>query len=817
MQKNLTFLCLFFILNNGLLNPCFAQTQIGGMVSDKKTKEPLIGASLMTNIKNGTTTDIDGKYNLALAENERIIAFSSLGYDAFYLNLDSLQKVEGKIPNPLHIFLEATAQELDITVVSGSRYERKMTEETVAIEVIKPSFLERQSTTSLNEAVERIPGVQVLDGQVNIRNGSGYAYGAGSRVLIMVDDMPLLSADIGDVKWNFMPIENAEQIEVIKGAASVQYGASALNGVIHLRTAMPTNTPYTNVTMYAGVYDAPSLAANKWWSDSWNERPFQAGIFISHRQKVTKNLDLVLGANVHQTQGYIKTLNEERERFNFNLRYHLKDKRWTAGINGNMMRHAEGHFFLWQNTPKGVKDSTIYVPAGGSIGLDRYNTYTFDPYLQYLDTAGTRHLVRGRYYHVQFLRGGGTKDMPVSTSSAEYQFQKQFKKQHLAVSLGANYQYFSVFSTLFTASDTIDYVNGYKTGSSLAFFAQADKKFLHQKLNLTAGMRAERYSVDGNSTAIIPVFRAGANYRLTKNDFLRGSWGQGYRFPSFAERFIDENVTGTIIKVLPNPKLSAESGWSSELAIKHTFVKKSWKGYADASLFLMDYKDMVEFNFDFHLPEDRSRDSVTFDDVKNYLGFKSKNLSMARIGGFELSTMGEGKIFQHQTRLWTGYTYSFPADLTSNPAQRDLFVFTQNAANVFVGIMDSTLQNSILRYRNLHTLRFDCESDFDKLTLGGAVNYNSPIVRLDDIFTGSGNWGELVEAVNNGPILKGLKEMRERDRNGYWIFDLRAAYAFTPKHKLLLSVQNVLNTEYALRPGKMNATRLFNIRYNHTF
>ena len=43
----------------------------------------------------------------------------------------------------------------------------------------------------------------------------------------MVDQMPILSADQGEVDFNLIPMENIEQIEVIKGASSALYGSSA--------------------------------------------------------------------------------------------------------------------------------------------------------------------------------------------------------------------------------------------------------------------------------------------------------------------------------------------------------------------------------------------------------------------------------------------------------------------------------------------------------------------------------------------------------------------------------------------------------------
>lgn len=55
--------------------------------------------------------------------------------------------------------------------------------------------------------------------------------------MIVLDDQPLLTADRNDVKWNFIPMENIDQIEIVKGASSVQYGSAALNGVVNIHTS----------------------------------------------------------------------------------------------------------------------------------------------------------------------------------------------------------------------------------------------------------------------------------------------------------------------------------------------------------------------------------------------------------------------------------------------------------------------------------------------------------------------------------------------------------------------------------------------------
>ena len=131
------------------------------------------------------------------------------------------------------------------------------------MEVIKPNLIENKSSSNIETAMEQIPGLNITDGQANIRGGSGWSYGAGTRVLVMVDDMPLISGDAGQVQWNLIATENVNQVELIKGASSALYGSSALNGIINIRTAYPKQSeidknPSLGFTKVCLLYTSPS-------------------------------------------------------------------------------------------------------------------------------------------------------------------------------------------------------------------------------------------------------------------------------------------------------------------------------------------------------------------------------------------------------------------------------------------------------------------------------------------------------------------------------------------------------------------------------
>ena len=195
-----------------------------GFVKDKNTSEPLIGANIVLEDGNGTSTDIDGKYLLKIFPGKHKVTFKYLGYSEIVKNIE-IQKGEKKTIN---VTLENISEELGVVVVSAGRFEQKIEEITVSMEVVKPALIENKNTTNIQTAVDQIPGVNITDGQANIRGGSGWSYGAGTRVLVMVDDMPLVSGDAGQAQWSLIATENINQVEVIKGASSALYGSSAL-------------------------------------------------------------------------------------------------------------------------------------------------------------------------------------------------------------------------------------------------------------------------------------------------------------------------------------------------------------------------------------------------------------------------------------------------------------------------------------------------------------------------------------------------------------------------------------------------------------
>jgi len=777
-----------------------AQT-ITGTISDKVTAEKLIGVNIISNNGKGTATDINGKYSLKLEASNHQITYKYLGYESVIKDV-SLKNGEQK---KLDIKLMTATEQLGTVVVSAGKFEQRLEEITVSMEVIKPSLIENKNTTNIQTALDQVPGVNITDGQANIRGGSGWSYGAGSRVLVMVDDMPLISGDAGQVQWKLIATENINQVEIIKGASSVLYGSSALNGVINIRTAFPTqkdidksitsvpgkNFPgYSKVNMHFGLIDKPEREELNWNGEK--RRAFK-GVEFLHAMKL-KNLDLSLGGNIFKDDGYRKGEMTDRKRFNINSTYRSKKFRGLSyGINGNFLFQSSGSVIIWESLQE------AYIPLGDEITTTKGNTYNVDPFITYIQ-GNNRHSLRTRYLKVindnSTNEGDNNQDNESEIYFSEYQWQKNLEKYDLRITSGTSNEIVYARADLFQG-------NNRRKNHSL--YTQLDKKW--GKLNLSLGARYEYFSIDSETDHVVgedtinhiatgkPVFRTGLNYQVAEHTFIRSSWGQGYRFSSMVELFISTNQSG--LEIYPNPDLKPESGWSAEIGIKQGVRLGNWMGYLDVAAFLMQYDDMMEFTFG-PWGNGYGPDNIpaTGDDPEmGPFGFKSVNVGKTQISGIEFSANGQGKLNNNITiNILAGYTYMNPISL-----DLDKIYATDYYGNK-VTYRISSSDTTGLKYRYKHIAKLDAEIVYKKISSGVSLRYNDFMQNIDDIFT---------QDYINENYIPGINAAREKYKDGDFLIDTRIGYQYNDNIRVSFIIDNLLNREYMSRPADMRPPRTF--------
>jgi iron complex outermembrane receptor protein len=804
-------LLLAILLGASIVN---AQTSFtfSGLILDTKDDQPLIGAQVQTSDGKGTAANIEGKFSLDLIAGTHNITVSMIGYTAEQVSItlnDDISKT---------FRLNPKMELLNQVVISAGRYEQNVAEVTVSMEVLKPELLRNRNLTSLDDALRETPGMIIVDGEPQIRSGSGYSFGAGSRVQILMDGIPQLSGDVGRPTWANIPMEVVEQIEVIKGASSVLYGSAALSGVVHVRSTYPKGEPITRIEAYGGTYAKPRSSGNSYWSSP----NIISGRSIMHASQIG-NSDLVIGIDLLSDDGHLGPLQdslgdilpsgdattadhynaERRARGWLKYRYrNQKVKGLVYGLSLNAQKNASIAALLWDNTETG-----LYSAFAGSATETRQTVSNINPFVEYRSERGESIIYRGNW---NSLNNNNDNDQGNFSDTYFNEIQFQLDGSRFGVD---GLKLISGISTTFAKSDSEIFNNAgldsKHKSSNLGAYLQADIK-LSERLNASAGMRWERFEVDGDSESK-PVLRAGLNYKASKATYLRASFGQGYRFPTIGERFISTQVG--VINIYPNPDLTSETSLNIEVGVKQGFAIGGFKGYTDLAFFHQEFNNFIEFTFGLWADE---IDPLNFFG----LGFTSLNTGTATVDGVEFSVAAQGDLGKRtRLSLLGGYTYTLPVSTSPEEIYASRDISNPNFAEFTEVTYQSTSSNpsgDILKYRMQHIARINTDLQYSRFNIGAGLRYNSFMQNIDAVFVDL-DTGDFLGQEGLRLLPTGLSKWREENNGGTIIFDMRLGYKFYNDHRVSLIIDNLGNKEYSIRPLVLESTRRVLLKFTFEF
>lgn len=216
-----------------ILHIVSAQNNLTGKVTTPDSL-PLPGTTiLLTELNKSTVADKNGYYSFSNLPNGKInIQFSFIGY---------ANKIETLIVNGTDITLDVTMKqtviEAEEIVVTGG-YNSTQHENAVKIEVLKPSSINGKPTPNFTEVLTRVPGVDMIS------KGSGVSKPV-IRGLSM-NDILVLNNSVRFENYQYsshhpLGIDEfgIDDIEIIKGPASLLYGSDAIGGVINFLKEKP--------------------------------------------------------------------------------------------------------------------------------------------------------------------------------------------------------------------------------------------------------------------------------------------------------------------------------------------------------------------------------------------------------------------------------------------------------------------------------------------------------------------------------------------------------------------------------------------------
>ena len=228
----------------------FSQTTITGTITDKNTGEKIPYVSITTATNNGTTSNLDGFYSIAILDKNQFITFSYLGYQTQKIKVDNLTEINVQL-----IEQQTNLNEIVVTALGVNRQTKELGY--VVQEIKAKELTEVKTPNFLDNLSGKLAGVTISQGATGVGSSSkitirGEASFSNNNPLFVVDGTPINNntvfnftneaaagfqeIDFGNGAMEVNP-DDIESVTVLKGpSAAALYGTRASNGVIVIKT-----------------------------------------------------------------------------------------------------------------------------------------------------------------------------------------------------------------------------------------------------------------------------------------------------------------------------------------------------------------------------------------------------------------------------------------------------------------------------------------------------------------------------------------------------------------------------------------------------
>jgi iron complex outermembrane receptor protein len=612
---------------------------VAGRVTSRGDGERLVGATVfLQGTSHGSTTNARGEYRLAdVPPGTYALVVSMVGYQR---ETRPGTVVEDGKETAVNVSLMQTPVQTEQIVVTASKRPQSLAEVPISMSVMEAREIEQRNPYTLDDALRYIPGVNITGGQLNIRGSSGYSRGAGSRVLMLLDGIPFITGDTGELNFESIPVGMIDRIEVVKGASSALYGSSALGGVVNIITKPIPEVAQTDLKTFGGVYNQPSYPQWRWYT---KDRYFNGESF-SHMLKVG-DLGVALYFSRFLDDGYRQ--NDYRRRYNVLLKTREDFANASSlTLTYSMLYQYGGQYVYWRNL-----DSALVPPVLQQT--DNVKSIRYFISGLYNGVLADNWIFTGKviWYHndwgYETIHAIGRTESVSDDIDMEGQSTLTLDEHH-TLTFGAEGRFDMIAADLF----------GDHQVAGFALYGQDDFK-LTDDLTFTFGTRYD-YASRGLTTAGSQLSpKVALAYHPVLGTSLRASFGMGFRVPSIAEAFTSAQVSG--LQAVPNNDLKPEKSFSYEVGISQALGE--W-GKFDIAGFRSDFKDLVE---------------VGLSETGDIPIVQWRNVTRARVQGFE--TTYNMSLFDGGLSYSLGYTYVYPQDLTQHDLlkYRPRHVFTTSA------------------------------------------------------------------------------------------------------------------------------------------
>ncbi|MBN2377719.1 MAG: TonB-dependent receptor [Sedimentisphaerales bacterium] len=470
---------------------------------------------------------------------------------------------------------------LEDVVITASRHEALLKNTPDTVQIITRQDIEEINPTSTGELFRYITGASIESGTgsgLPSRSVIGLDGLSADRTLVMIDGVKLLTEHIhSGQNVDFIPPKSIERIEILRGAASAQYGSDAIGGVINIITRKakagdPVEMDFGFTTGSYGYFDSGmGLLA-----------PIGEKIRLSHFLSWEQCDGVDIEAPAHR-KGYMGY-----DRFN---NYNRVDVDYSEDTSLFGVWNYTRYSMDWSRSPHRV-DGRL---GSQVLGMNHRITDDLDltVHAAYSSWKADQSLEENNFFEPQiFLNWRGLQNHTMVT--------------------GFDYKY--------NEFDRSGLSSAYEQSAYAWFFL--DTWNLTEEWTLASAVRGDKY--EGIDGAVSP--KVSLMYKpswLDNNYIVRASVGRSFHAPSLQELYEEGYGHGGRARRYGNPNLDPEYAMTYSLGLDVTPDKPfstTWR------VFRTDFDDMIVPYYTGPVPGDPAHDV-----------WRRMNIAEARVYGAEAS------------------------------------------------------------------------------------------------------------------------------------------------------------------------------------
>ncbi len=547
MKKSQLVLLVFSFLctiNMFAQNSVRVEKNIKGIVLDKN-KQAIEGVNIyLPEILKGTISDKNGKFTIENTPNKKIKAqFSILGYETLITTISD---------EYAEVILHSSIIEIEEVVISGG-FVNTADRSAVKIESIPLEELAFNSSPSLTLALADEPSIEMvkLGNAITKPVIRGLS---GNRVVVLYQGARVSNQAWGEEHGVFIPEEGIETVEIVKGPASLLFGADAMGGVLNFIPLKPLMENGRKSKFSTSFYSASSGTQSS---------------FISQKRKKTWFHTYGLG---YQNHADYKLPNKQ---FAHNSRYnqHYAFGNWGITKNWGILKGVYSSSYTNTGLVEGFADATErkmenpwqqvgdhFVTTEGVFWL---NNWTLKPFISYQLNHRKEFEEEHEEIHTDEHKEEHEEaalDMTLRTTRFDLKALKSNNQYEIIFGSQGMYQMNNNFGheVLIPNAETKD----------ISLYTLLNKR--KGNFQIQTGLRADLRTINFLNKSVDFLdytYSLGGTYNLSERYVFRANIAKGYRPPNLYELSADGEHHGAHRYEIGDENLTSENNLETDFSL----------------------------------------------------------------------------------------------------------------------------------------------------------------------------------------------------------------------------------------------------------